>query len=91
MAEQTADKKRPPKGYDRAKLPSKRLGAMLTRIEKDLDRDIEQTDPEIKMTARERTSMFNSYINACRLLAQADRDKAAREKTKAKEQCKAMF
>jgi hypothetical protein len=81
-------KKKPPRGYDRAKMPSKRLGAMLTRIEKDLDRDIEQTDPQIKMTPRERTSMFNSYINACRLLAQADRDKAAKEKAKDKEKSK---
>ena len=64
---------------------------MLTRIEKDLDRDTEQTNIDLKMTPRERTSMFNSYINACRLLAQADRDKAVAEKAKAKEHPKAVF
>jgi hypothetical protein len=79
------------KGYKRSKLPSTRLGAMLTRIEKDLDRDTEQTNLELKMTPRERTSMFNSYINACRLLAQADRDKAVAEKAKAKEKTKGLY
>ena len=88
MAEQTAEKRKPPRGYDRAKMPSKRLQQMLTRIEKDLDTDHAQNNAELKLKAKERISLFNSYVNACRLLAQADRDKAAKEKAKTKEKSK---